>query len=52
MKLLIDGHSLTPLSGANNKSKPPSGDSQQVIKPEGGLRIPPIMDGGESPHPA
>jgi hypothetical protein len=50
VRQLIDGHPLTPM--AAQKPKPPSGDSQQVIKPEGGLRIPPIMDGGESPHPA
>ncbi|MBN8734523.1 MAG: ATP-dependent zinc metalloprotease FtsH [Acidobacteria bacterium] len=51
VRLLIDGQNLTPMS-TSNKPKPPSGDSQQVVKPEGGLRIPPIMDGGESPHPA
>ncbi|MBK7931024.1 MAG: ATP-dependent zinc metalloprotease FtsH [Bryobacterales bacterium] len=51
VKLLIDGQHLTPMA-PTNKPKPPSGDSQQVVKPEGGLRIPPIMDGGESPHPA
>ena len=52
VKQLIAGQTLTPVSNSNPRSKPPSGDSQQVIKPEGGLRIPPIMDGGESPHPA
>ena len=51
VKLLIDGQHLTPMA-PTNKPKPPSGDSQQVVKPEGGIRIPPIMDGGESPHPA
>jgi cell division protease FtsH len=46
---LIDGRPL-----AQGAHKPPTDDDgkvQQVIKPEGGLRVPPLID-GERPQPA
>jgi cell division protease FtsH len=51
VKLLIDGHALT--TPARPKVMPPSGgETQQVIRPEGGK--PPMTGllGGERPQPA
>jgi cell division protease FtsH len=50
VRQLIDGQPLTPVQ-TSGKPKPPAGDTQQVVRPEGGLGIRPLID-GERPQPA
>ena len=44
VKLLIEGETLPPFKAAADKTQP-------VIRPEGGLRVPGLME-GEGPQPA
>ena len=48
---LIRGEELAPRSGDGKGGKKDEGQTQQVLRPEGGLRLPGLTD-GERPQPA
>ncbi|MCC6390780.1 MAG: ATP-dependent zinc metalloprotease FtsH [Bryobacterales bacterium] len=48
VRMLLDGEPLPAFRSSKGDGKP-----QQVVRPEGGVRVPPpIMEGGERPQPA
>jgi cell division protease FtsH len=51
VKQLIDGAKL-PTFEAKQPGKPDDGKTQQVVRPEGGVRVPPGLIDGERPQPA